>query len=112
MPSLYERIGAVHPTRPRIPVHAFQAICCEVARGAMTTTEAQTMIGTLTGEPLDALEAQELSDLLATIPTGTTTAKLLDQARRWVEIDQCLLLLEHAARSPADTRTRLGVVTR
>lgn len=108
--GLYERILRLE--EPRLPVHAFQSVAAEWARGRITGTEANAIIGALTGAPLDATAQQEAVALVNTVPTGSTTANKADRALRLNEIDQVLLLAD--AKAPgydtvAALKTRLGV---
>lgn len=119
MAGLYERLTGTHPTRRKIPVHQFQSITAEWARGNATGAQAQAMIAGLSGDPLDATEQLEAQDLVATVPTGATTANQAARALRLLEIDQVLMLSEVTVRqglAPLDTtaavRARLGVPTR
>jgi hypothetical protein len=116
MASLYERLMGIHADRPKIPVHQFQAIAAEWAKGQITSVQAQTAIATVSrGVGLDATEQLEAQDLVATVPTGGTTANQAARALRLLEIDEVLLLADRGT-PPYDTaqavRTRLGVPTR
>jgi hypothetical protein len=115
MASLYERLMGTHPTRHKIPVHQFQALAAEWAKGQITGAQALSGIEQASGMPLDATEQQEAQDLIATVPTGSTAAIKADRALRLIEIDQVLLIAD--AQTPpyntsAAVRTRLGVPTR
>lgn len=108
--GLYDRILRIE--EPRIPVHAFQAVAAEWARGQITGAQANNIIQVLTGAPLDATAQAEAMTLVGTVPTGSTTANKADRALRLHEIDQILLLAD--ARAPgydtvAALKTRLGV---
>lgn len=121
MGELYERILEQHPTKPKIAVHAFQAIVAEQRRGSLTVAQAQAILTSEYGGPLgnatsgDEAGVAEVQDLLATVPTGTTTANQLARIARLQEISDVLLLADLAVPpydTPAALRTRLGVQTR
>jgi len=91
----------------KIPVHQFQALMAEVARGRISGAQAQTAVVALSGLALSASEVTEAQTLLATV-AGTAAAKLA----RAKEIDDVLLLAEASAPgydTPALVKTRLGV---
>jgi hypothetical protein len=117
MPSLYERILEVHPTRPKIPVDTLFSVIGERQRGQVTVDQADAVIATESGGfGLDTVERQEVADLLATIPGGNTTAARLDRNDRIREIRDVFLLCDqrHPPHydTPANVRARLGVPTR
>lgn len=90
-----------------IPVHSFQAIMAEFARGRLTGAQAQAAITDVSGAPLMPSEVTEAQTLLATV-TGTVPQKLA----RAKEIDDVLLLGQGGAagyNTPAAVATRLGV---
>ena len=104
--GLYERLMGLD-VAPKIQVHQFQATVGEFARGRLTLAQAQAVIDTLSGAPLSASEITEAQTLLGTV-TGSATAKLA----RAKEIDDVLLLAEELAPgygTPALVKTRLGV---
>jgi hypothetical protein len=108
--GLYERILRLE--EPKLPVHAFQSVAAEWARGNLTGAQANTIIGALTGVPLDATAVAEATALVATVPTGSTATNKADRALRLNEIDQVLLLAD--AKAPgydtvAALKARLGV---
>lgn len=120
MGELYERILGMHPTKPKIGVHALEAIIAEQRRGALTVAQADGILATEYGGGLgagvgDEAGRQEVVDLLATIPTGTTTTNRLDRLERILQIEQVFLLADLRL-APYDTaaalRTRMGVPTR
>jgi hypothetical protein len=91
----------------KIPLHAFEAIVAEFARGQLTGAAANAIVAEVSGALLSASEITEITTLYGTI-SGTATAKLA-RAR---EIDNVLLLGEHDASGynrPALVKTRLGV---
>jgi hypothetical protein len=108
---LYKRIqggngagGSAHPTRPRITVDLFLAILMEWATGALTSAQANDLIGSMSGTqdpqtgapipvPLDATEQQQANDLWATI-NGLGQAQ---QASRQHKVIGVLHLLESSA---------------
>lgn len=108
--GLYERILRLE--EPKLPVHAFQAVAAEWARGQITGAQANTILEALTGAPLDATAQAEATALVNTVPTGATATNKADRALRLHEIDQILLLAD--AQAPgydtvAALKTRLGV---
>jgi hypothetical protein len=116
MASLYERLMGQHQSRPKIPVHQFQSLAAEWARGSITGAQANTAVAVLSeGVGLDATEQVEAQDLVSTVPTGNTAGDKADRALRIQVIDQVLLLADTSV-APYDTpqavRDRLGVPTR
>jgi hypothetical protein len=99
--------------RPRIPVHEFQAITAEWARGQITGAQAQTAIAAASnGTNLDAAEQAEAQALVNTVPTGATAAQQSARALRLLEIDQIMLLVASKVppyNDPAVVRIRLGL---
>jgi hypothetical protein len=115
--ALIERLMGLE--EPRIPIHQFQAIAAEWARGNMTGAQAQDAIATCSQRfpgdplaPLDSAAVAEAQALVNTVPTGSTTENKADRAIRWFVIDQVLLIASQAT-PPYDTaaavRTRLGI---
>lgn len=114
--ALYDRLigrdDSGVPVEGKIPVHQFQAVMGERARGVLATNAvARDVInGLLVARgkpPLSAAEETEAVTLLNTI-SGTTTAKLA----RAKLIDDVLLLAEMGAlgySTPSQVKTRLGV---
>lgn len=105
--GLYERLIGDGEGVAKIPVHGFVSTLAEFGRGVLTGAQAQTVIVSLSGAPLDAGEVTEAQTLLATV-TGSTTAKLA----RVKLIDDVLLLAEARVPgydTPAAVRSRLGV---
>jgi hypothetical protein len=102
--SIYDRVLGVE--KPRIPVHQFQAILAEFARGRLTGAQAQAAVEQISGEPLDQAEVAEAQTLLATF-TGSATAKLA----RAKEVDDVLLLASMLVQydTSASLKARLGV---
>lgn len=88
---------------------AFSALLTEVARGRLTGAQAQSQIEALTGQPLNAQEAQEAQSLVQSITSlATPTAKLA----RGQEISDVFVLSEVGAPAyltPQQVRTRLGI---
>lgn len=104
---LYDRIIGAQENIAKIPVHGFQAVLAEFARGRINGTQAQSIIETLSGAPLTPEEVQEANTLLGSI-TGNATAKLA----RVTEIDHVLMLAEFQAPgydTSSSIKTRLGV---
>lgn len=89
---LYARLMGWSDTDQKIPVHTFQALLGEFARGRITGAQAQAVIAAISGAALDAGEVTEAQALLASI-TGSVSAKLA----RALEIDHVLLLAEQRA---------------
>lgn len=73
----------------KIPVHAFQAVLAEFARGKLTGAQVQEIIAAVSGAPLAPGEATSAQAVMASI-TGSATAKLA----RVNEIDHVCLLAE------------------
>lgn len=107
--ALYQRLLGVEP---KIPLHQFQAIVAQWAKGGMTLAQARAGITFLTGVALTPAEEAEVQTLVNTVPTGATTANQAARALRMAEIDQVLLLAD-AKVPPFDTeagiKARLGV---
>lgn len=125
--GLYERLLGEDATNGKLPIHGFQAVAAEWARGSITGAQAQAAIAYIGRAQLTATEIQEAQDLVAAvtsiaIPTGTTAAQVAARAEakanrlaRLKEIDDVLLMVDR--RTPpydnaATIRTRLGVPTR
>ena len=96
--ALYDRLIGVGVAN-RIPIHAFQAVAAEWARGKITGAEANTIIEAVSGAPLDAGEQTDAAAVVALIAdiavTGTAVQQVDARARRAMvahEIDQVLLL--------------------
>jgi hypothetical protein len=102
---LYDRLLGL--SGDKIQVHQFQATLAEFGRNRLNGTQAQAVIEFISGSPLDAAGVTEAQTLLGTV-SGSATARLA----RVSEIDHVLLLAE--VRAPGyDTvalvKTRLGV---
>jgi hypothetical protein len=111
--ALYLRLLGTDPTSPKIPIHAFQAIVALWAKGNMTATQARAGIAQVSGGvSLTAGEETEVQTLVATVPTGSTTANQAARALRLLHIDEVLLCVDHAV-APFDTeagvKAALGV---
>ena len=110
--ALYERLlgrtDAGVSVEGKIPIHQFQAVMGERARGALATNNAaRDVINSVIDPPLTVGEETEAVALLNTI-AGSATAKLV----RAKEIDDVLLLAERSAVgyvTPAQVKARLGV---
>lgn len=79
----------------------------EFARGKITGAQAQAAVERLSGSPLTASEVTEAQTLLGTV-TGTLAQKLA----RAKEIDDTLMLAEGGVAeydTPTEVKTRLGV---
>lgn len=108
--ALIERLMGLED--PRIPVHQFQAIAAERARGNISPAQAQAAIEASSGAPLDSGEVAEALALIATVPTGSTADEKASRALRLFEIDQVLLMASQQLapyNDPAVVRTRLGL---
>lgn len=110
--ALYDRLLGVDPVGAKIPVHAFQAIVAQWAKGGMTLAQARAGVIQVSGVALTPAEEAEVQTLVNSVPTGSTTANQAARALRMAEIDQVLLLADSRI-PPFDTaagiRARLGV---
>jgi hypothetical protein len=99
MADLVERLMGIHPTRPQIPVHQFEAIFSFWADGTITPQQAQAGIEQISGATLLQSEIDEAAALRTSLlnsspvraaPTGTVNAafantqalRAQDQAQR------------------------------
>lgn len=125
--ALYQRLLGIDPANPKLPIHAFQSVCAEWARGKLTGAQANVIIGELCRvddtpggvRPLTAAEqteAQTLVNTVTSIPVTGSAAAIADgraqRAMKVHEIDQVLLLAD--ARAPgysteAELKAKLGV---
>jgi hypothetical protein len=108
--GLYERLLGIE--LPKIPIHQFQSIVAEYARGRITGTQANDLIEEMTGVRLDAGAAIEIQTLVDTFPVGTTALITANRAIRTHEVDQVLLLADKKLagyNTAALLKTRLGV---
>lgn len=118
--ALYDRLMGLDLDRPKIPIHVFQSVAAEWARGKLTGVEANAVITAVCGGTgLDAQEqadAQTLVNTVTSIPVNGSAAQIADgrarRALRAQEIDQVLLIAE--TRPPgystaAEVKTKLGV---
>ena len=104
--GLYERLMGVDPN-PRIPIHYFISGLAEFGRGRITAAQAEAIVTQATGVPLTAAEVTEAQTLLGTI-SGSAAAKLA----RAQEINDVLIIAEQQLApydTPAAVRARLGV---
>lgn len=90
--GLYERLLQLE--EPRIPLHLFQALVGERARGRLTAKQAHDAIAARSGAPLTPAEQAEFQALVATVPPATTTASKVERLLRLQEIDQVLLIVD------------------
>lgn len=127
MGELYERILGVHPTKPKISTDLMQACMRLLRAGVVSVAECDVLFGNhygaalgvdATGPLAGRVEAQ---DLLATIPTGATTANRLDRIERASLIEAVFVVADLAQdpakadqvlNTPAKLRTALGVPDR
>jgi hypothetical protein len=103
--GLYERLIGTEDFK--IPVHQFQATLAEFGRNRLNSAQAQSAIEFMSGAPLDATATSEAQTLLGTV-TGSATARLA----RVTEIDHVLMLAEKRVPgydTAALLKTRLGV---
>jgi hypothetical protein len=103
--ALYERLLGL--SGDKIPVHQFQATLAEFGRDRLTGAQAQSVIESVSGSPLDAAGVTEAQALLATV-SGSAAARLA----RVAEIDHVLMLAEIRAPgydTAALVKARLGV---
>jgi hypothetical protein len=102
----------------KIPIHSFQAIVAEWARGNITGQQAQDGITAMSGTALSAGEVTEATSLvnsITSIPITGTAVQIADgrarRALRAQEIDQVLLLADARIAPydvPATVKSRLG----
>jgi len=115
--ALYLRLLGTDPDNPKIPIHQFQAVAAEWARGRITGAQANTIIGIASRSvdepaPLTAPEVVEAQTLVSSVPVGTTSAIKADRALRLLEIEQILNLADILAPgydTEAALKTKLGV---
>jgi phage tail sheath gpL-like len=115
--ALYPRLIGLEA--PKIPVHAFQAVAGEWARGKLTANQANAAVAAVSGAGLAGAEITDATALVATvtaIPITGTAVQVADgrarRAARVTEIDQCLLLADAGApgySTEAELRAKLGV---
>jgi hypothetical protein len=111
--ALYNRLLSTPANgEAKIQCHQFLAIVREFRRGTMTSQQAQDAVTYLSGMPLTASEITDLTNLFATVPTGSTTTNRLDRLDRVLVIEDTLILAD--AMVPGYTtdallRTKLGV---
>ena len=103
MGELYERLLGQHPTKAKISTDGLQACMRHFRSGTMTVAQIDAFFAAEYGGPLGQAATGndagrvEIQDLLATIPTGTTTTNRLDRIERLALIEAVLVI--------ADTRT-------
>jgi hypothetical protein len=110
--ALYDRLlgrdDLGNPVSGKVPIHYFQAAVALWAKGKITGAQAQAIAEATSGLPFDSGEVTELQALVATVPTGSTTALKADRALRLQEIDQILLLVE-VGMPPLDTPAKIKI---
>jgi hypothetical protein len=130
MGELYERILSQHPrqtphpdSKNKILTDVLQA-CIRLQRaGIMTVDQIDALFELHTGSALgtaatgDDAGRQEVLDLIATVPTGTTTTNRLDRIERLALIEAVLVVSDLTPpvaplHTPAGIRTALGVQDR
>lgn len=127
MPELYERLSGTEPERvgPKIPLEVLFACIGEEQSQTMTVAQSNEIIRRLSSDdgdplgPISPLCRQEIADLIATLPGGTTSANIGSRAQRMNEVRRVLILAENTVllglaplATTAAVRTRLGVPTR
>lgn len=102
--ALVERLMNIET--PRIPVHDFFAAQSELARGALTVAGIKTFL------QMDAACAAEYDLLVASAPTGSTTANQLARGFYIDKIHAVFMLAERrypGYSTPAEVRAKLGI---
>jgi hypothetical protein len=114
--ALYDRIlerdDSGNVVANKIPVHQLLAVIIEFKQGRLTADEASTIVNALTGAGLSTSERTELTTLVATIPSGSTTANIASRAHRLLEIEHILGLGDTRCPgydTPTNIRSKLGV---
>jgi hypothetical protein len=117
--SLYTRLLDLEPSRPKIPVHLFQATLAEWARGKLSDAQAQAIISAAGGVPLNASEAADataIKNLVTSIPVSGSAAAQADgraqRAMKVQEIDAVFLLMDARAAgydTEAGIKAKLGI---
>jgi len=89
------------------------ALIGEQQRGKITSAQANTAQQAISGGPaLNAAELTEVSTLIASVPTGTTTANQAARSLRLLEIEQILYLgdlLIAGYDTPTALKAKLGI---
>lgn len=106
--ALYLRILGRDPINPKIQVHQFESIVYLWAINLMTVQQARDAILVLSGAPLTAAEETEVQTLVATVPTGTTSAQ---QAARALALHKIATVLQLADADIAPFNTEAGIKT-
>jgi hypothetical protein len=121
MGELYERILGQHPSKPKISTDGLQACMRLIRSGQMTVNQADQMFADHYGGALGTSATgnnagrTEATDLLNTIPTGSTTNNRLDRIERAALIEAVLViadLRQPPFDTPAALRTVFGVPDR
>lgn len=121
MGELYERLLDQHPSKPKISTDGLQACMRHFRSGAMNITQIDAFFAAEYGAALgtaasgDDAGRVEAQDLLATIPTGTTTTARLDRIERLATIEAVLVIADTKTapfNTPALLRTAFGVPNR
>jgi hypothetical protein len=121
MGELYERLLDQHPTKAKISTDQLQACMRHFRSGAMTVAQIDALFldqyGSTLGQAATGDDAGrvEIQDLLATIPTGTTTTARLDRIERLAMIEAVLVIADTRTapfNTPAALRTAFGVPNR
>lgn len=121
MGELYERLLDQHPTKAKMSTDGLQACIRHFRSGSMTIEQIDALFADHYGGPLGIAQTgneagrREAQDLLATIPTGTTTVLRLDRIERLATLEAVLVvadLRQPPFDTPAALRTALGVPDR
>jgi hypothetical protein len=103
--ALVERLMGLET--PKIPVHKFFAAQSELDAGVITVAQIKNFLN------MDASAASEYDALIATAPTGTTTAQQFSRSRYIQKVHSVFLLAEDQSipgySTPAEVRAKLGI---
>jgi hypothetical protein len=103
--ALVERLMGLQS--PKIKVHKFFAAQSELDIGALTVAGIKSFL------EMDAATAAEYDSLIATAPTGGTTANQLSRARYVQRMHAVFILAEGSDipgySTPAEVRAKLGI---
>lgn len=97
------------PDRPKIPVHDFFAAANEIVAGAVTVANVKTAFS------MNTSEEDEMDELVALAPTGTSATALANKALYVSTVHSVFILAEKRIYTgyitAANIRTRLGLPT-
>ncbi len=109
--AFFERVAGLSPLK-HIPWHQAMAITREWARGSITGPVALTRASlAIRGDPLTQEDIDEITALVALVPTGAATAARLNRLEFMLVIDDVGLQCERQVITPNEARTRLGLPT-